>query len=60
MDTTRELSPETWSRYFDEVIDHPQRITVNSTAMPPICIMVDDREGVRTVVTIEPSAAFGG
>jgi hypothetical protein len=42
------------------LVDHPQRIPVNSTAMAPSCITVDDREGVRTVVTIEPSAAFGG
>lgn len=118
MDTTRELSPETWGRYFDEVgaelmnadvsieiitagerqleasnlalqalsydrrddvfevsaahgtahlpsvlrhlVDHPQRITVNSTAMAPTCITVDDRDGVRTVVRVEPPAAFGG
>ena len=118
MDTTCELSPDTWSRYFEEVgselmnvnvsieiitagerqlearnlalqalsydrrddvfevsaahgsahlpsvlrhlVDHPQRITVNSTAMAPTCITVDDQEGVRTVVTIEPSVAFGG
>jgi hypothetical protein len=42
------------------LVDHPQRITVNSTAMAPTCITVDDREGVRTVVRIEQPAAFAG
>lgn len=118
MDTTFELAPETWSRYFDEVgtellnadvsieviaagerqleasrlalqalsydrrddvfevagargsahlpsvvrhlVDHPERIAVDSTAMAPTKITVDDRDGVRTVVTIERSAAFAG
>lgn len=118
MDTTFELAPEKWSRYFDEVgtellnadvsieviaagerqletsslalqtlcydrrddvfevaaahgtarlpsvvrhlVDHPQRITVDSTAMAPTCITVDDREDVRTVVRIERPAAFAG
>jgi hypothetical protein len=118
MDTTCELPPDTWSRYFDEVgrelmnadvsieiitagegrleaadlalqalsydgrddvfevsvahgaahlpsvlrhlVDHPQRITVDSTAMAPTRIVVDDRHGARTVVRVERPAAFVG
>ena len=118
MDTTCELSPETWSRYFDEVstellnadvsidvivggerqrearhlalqalsydrhddvfevsaargtahlpsvlrhlVDHPRRITVDSTAMAPTRIVVDGEDGVRTVVRVELQAAFVG
>ena len=42
------------------LMDHAQRITVDSTSMAPTRIGVDDRDGVRTLVRIERPAAFGG
>ena len=41
------------------LMDHAQRITVDSTSMAPMRIVADDRHGVRTLV-IERPAAFGG
>jgi hypothetical protein len=120
MDTSRELAPETWGRYLDQVtmelfnaevsidivrlpgasqpeaerlalqalcydrrddifevaaargsahlpsvvrhvVDHPERIAVDSpNGMAPTTITVDDREGIRTVVSISRPADFSG
>jgi Family of unknown function (DUF5335) len=120
MDAGRELAPETWSRYLDEVsvelfnaevsieivgpggaswpeaerlalqalaydrrddvfevaaargtahlpsvvrhvVDHPARIAVDSpNAMAPTTITVDDRKGIRTVVSVSRPADFSG
>lgn len=43
------------------LVDHPARIAVDSrTMLAPITIAVDDRYGVRTVITIEQDPDFSG
>jgi Family of unknown function (DUF5335) len=43
------------------LVDHPERIAVDSPAsVVPTRIIVDDRDGVRTVVRITRPAAFAG
>ena len=43
------------------LIDHPTRITVDSmTSLAPTTIVVDARDGVRTVIRTERSPAFSG
>ena len=43
------------------MVDHPQRILVDSSMLAaPITIVVDDREGVRTLIKIEHPPDFSG
>ena len=43
------------------LIDHPSRIAVDSmTSLAPSTIVVDGRDGVRTVIRTEHEAAFTG
>jgi hypothetical protein len=43
------------------LVDHPARIAVDShTMLAPMSIAVDDRDGVRTVITIEREPEFTG
>ena len=43
------------------MVDHPERIVVDSwTLLAPMTILVDGRDGVRTVVKISAQPEFGG
>jgi hypothetical protein len=43
------------------MVDHPQRILVDSSMLAaPITIIVDDREGARTLIKIEHPPDFSG